>query len=121
MGSVRWTQPPEVPCSAHDEQFPSVGNFIGLVIPRVLAFKSQDALLDLPVVKADRLEVELEVELGENLQVLPEELIIPSAQLREAVVCDHETTELILRKVAHAQRGDAVDAEELTRLDPCMA
>ena len=86
-----------------------------------MAFKSQDALLDLPVVKADRLEVELEVELGENLQVLPEELIIPSAQLREAVVCDHETAELILRKVCHAHGWHPLDAEELTGLDPCVA
>ena len=86
-----------------------------------MALKSQDALLDLTVVKADRLKVELEFELGEDLQVLPEELIIPGAELREPVVCDHESPKLIFREIGDAQGRHTVDAEELTGLDPCMA
>ena len=81
----------------------------------------KDPLLDLAVVEADALEVEVELEIRQHTQVLAQEFVVPGADLRQAVVGDHQGPDLHIVEIGHPHRRDTGHAQQPARLHACVA
>jgi hypothetical protein len=120
MGSVRWAEAPEVTSSTHDGHVGRVGNVIGFVVRAIVSLETQDPLLDLAVVEAKALDVESEVDVGQDLEILAKESIIPRTEFGETVVCDHQASDLLLAQVDDTQGRNPFYTDQLACLDACV-
>lgn len=80
-----------------------------------------DPEIDLGGLEADHLQVEVEVHLGQALQLDREQVLVPASKLGEAVVGDHEGADLGLGEVLELEGRDRLHPELLRGANSAVA
>jgi hypothetical protein len=80
-----------------------------------------DPEIDLGGLEADHLEVEVEVHLGQALQLDREQVLVPAGKLGEPVVGDHVGADLGLGEVLELEGRDRLHPELLCGADAAVA
>jgi hypothetical protein len=96
------------------------GRGVGGIGP-VLLLAAFDQEIDLGRLESDHGEIEVEVDLGEALQLDREEVFVPACILGESVVGDDVGPDLGLGKVFELEGGNRLEAELLRGADAAVA
>ena len=81
---------------------------------------ADDETIDLSRVETGYLDIEVELDLGERLELDREQLLVPAGQFGQAVVGDNVGAKLLFREVAQPDRRNLLQLQQLRRLEASM-
>ena len=82
---------------------------------------AEDQAVDLRRVETDDLDIEVELDLGERLELYRQQFLIPTGQLGQAVVGDDVRLDLCFGEVAQPDCRDLFEPEQLRRCQAPVA